>query len=246
MATSTSSSFPVLQLLCMHDRFSDAFNAAAKKYGLPPSVSVTIHNYALSQLPSDIKFDTVVSPANSYGRLDGAFDDGISRALSPKDEYLALTNVVQRTLYQQWRGYAPSGTCTLVRIPDEFEARSRNVWGAKRVAICPTMRMPDDVRWDRELVYKCIWSLLCAVDNHNRSLREDECKNPDDTAIKSILMTPLATGVGAVSAETWAAQTVLAMKHFIEASEMPEKWSSLGWTEISLAGMDIEKTWQAI
>lgn len=226
----TTNNFPQFHLLCMEERFSDAFENARKSLELPPSFPIQIHNYALSQLPSAVKFDTIVSPANSYGRLDGAFDDAISRALSPREDYFALTHAVQAQLYEQWRGFAPPGTCTLVRIPDDFSARSRNVWGVHRIALCPTMRTPTDVRWDREIVYECVWSLLCTIDNHNRSVRAGKAAEGEEE-IRSVLMTPLATGIGRVSAERWALQAVLAMIHFIDAQENPEKWSALEWDD---------------
>ncbi|KAF5245728.1 hypothetical protein FANTH_7188 [Fusarium anthophilum] len=235
MATKTPH-IPHVHLLCMGEQFSDAFNIARKSRKLPDSVSIEIHNCALSQLSSKVKFDTVVSPANSYGRLDGAFDDAISRQFSPRDDYHALTSVAQAQLYKTWRGFAPPGTCTLVEIPKEFEARSRNVYGTRRVALCPTMRMPADVRWDKEVIYECIWSLLCAIDNHNRDASEYD-------QIQSVLMTPLATGVGRVSPEKWALQTVLAMKHFVEASENPEKWSSLHWADLGRTCAETQLTW---
>lgn len=239
----------------MEERFIEAFEAARERHKLPSSVRVSIHDYSLSQLPSSVKFDTIVSPANSYGRLDGAFDDAISRALSPADDYLALTHVAQATLYRQWRGFAPPGTCTLVRIPDEFHERSRHgkSWGTKRVALCPTMRRPGDVRWDREVVYECVWSLLCTIGNHNDRLvgEATETENAggentvsDDEEIQSILMTPLATGVGRVSPATWARQTVLALKHFVDASENPAKWSKLELVDLAVSTFEVEMTWR--
>jgi O-acetyl-ADP-ribose deacetylase (regulator of RNase III) len=234
---------PNIHLLCMEEHFSDAFTEARNSWNLPSSVSVQIHNYALSQLPSSTRFDTIVSPANSYGRLDGAFDDAISRALSPRDDYLALTHAAQEKLYEQWRGFAPPGTCTLVRIPDEFRARSRNVWGCRRVALCPTMRIPDDVRWDREVVYECIWSLLCAVGNHNRDVRAGKAGEGEEE-IRSILMTPLATGVGRVTAKRWAEQAVLAMSHYVEADANPKKFSKLEWEEFGLHAWETKSTWK--
>ncbi|KAH7256247.1 hypothetical protein BKA59DRAFT_68878 [Fusarium tricinctum] len=235
--TTKTPHIPHIHLLCMEEKFSDAFTVARQSRKLPDSVSVDIHNYALSQLPEHVKYDTVVSPANSYGRLDGAFDDAISRQFSPRDDYFALTHVAQKQLYKTWRGFAPPGTCTLVYIPEEFDARSRNVSGTRRVALCPTMRMPADVRWNKEVVYECIWSLLCAIDNHNRDAAEDD-------KIKSVLMTPLATGVGGVSAEKWAWQTILAMKHFVEACENPEKWSALSWADLGRTSVETQLTWK--
>ncbi|KAK7947161.1 appr-1-p processing enzyme family [Apiospora aurea] len=236
----------------MQDKYAAAFDEARRRHQLPDTISIAVHGYALSQLPAAVKFDTIVSPANSYGVMDGAFDDAISRALSPVDDYGALTRAVQAQLYRQWRGFAPPGTCTLVQVPwddDKFAARntrSRNVWGAKRVALCPTMRLPSDAEWNREVVYECVWGLLCAVDNHNRAVRQGKAagNGGDQDEIRSVLMTPLATGVGRVSPERWAAQAVLAMKHFEDASRNPETWSRLGWKELGDYSLEVEATWK--
>lgn len=234
---------PHIRLLCMEKKFSDAFTTALEAYTLPTSVKIDIHNFPLSQLPASFSFDTVVSPANSYGRLDGAFDDAISRAFSPKDDYFALTQVAQRLLYRQWRGFAPPGTCTLVRIPDSFQLRSNNVWGTKRVALCPTMRVPRDTRWDKEVVYECIWSLLCAIDSHNRDVKDGKVAEGEEE-IQTVLMTPLATGCGRVSPERWATQLVLALTNYASALEDEEKWSSLEWDAIDASAIEVERTWQ--
>lgn len=239
----TDSQIPRINLLCMQDHFMYDWNLAAMEQSLPSSVAIRVYNCALSQLPGDdAAFDAVVSPANSYGRLDGAFDDAISRAFSPTDDYFALTRVAQEKLYEQWRGMAPPGTCTLVRIPDDFVAASKNVWGTKYVCLCPTMRLPQDVNWDKEVVYECVWSMLNAVANHNRAVRQGKA-DEGDVEIKSICMTPLATGVGRVSSGKWASQAVLAIKHFVEAEEDPEKWSNLSWLKIGDTHLEIESTW---
>lgn len=243
MSTSKTSAIPQIQLLCMEKSHAEAFEKGRKAHELPRSVPIEVFECPLSWLPESVRFDTIVSPANSYGRLDGSFDDAISRVLSPRDDYLALTRVAQERLYELWRGFAPPGTCALVRIPDDFHTRSRNAWGTRRVALCPTMRVPADVNWDREVVYECVWSLLCAVDNHNRSVRAGKAADGEDE-IRSILMTPLATGVGRVSPERWASQAILAMKHFVDASENPEKWSRLEWNELDEHCREVEATWR--
>lgn len=62
--------------------------------------------------------------------------------------------------------------------------------------------------------------------------------------IETILIMPLATGVGAVSEQRWASQFVLALKHFVDALERPERWSQLGWREINDEVLEVEKTWK--
>ena len=237
MGSNSSSRIPHIHLLCMEEKFTTAFKAAKEQYGLPESVNVTYHESSLSQLEASVKFELVVSPANSYGRLDGGFDDAISRAFSPKEDYLALTRIAQAKLYETYRGFMPPGTCVI--IPFQFEQPSRNVWGCKYVALCPTMRLPSIITWEREIVYECIWSLLCAMDNHNNEARV--AKN-EDKMITNILMTPIGTGVGFISPERWAAQTVLAIRHYIDACNNPEKWSNLHFLDVMPDCAEVSKT----
>ena len=198
----------------------------------------------------------MVSPANSYARLDGAFDDALARVYGPKDDYGWITRKAQSILYKKWRGFAPPGTCTIVPLLVDDDALTDNnnassdhsaavshdhpthhPWGTKFLLLCPTMAVPWDVQWDREVVYECIWSLLCAVDVHNNSSDGEGGRR-----INSILMTPLATGVGRVRPQRWAEQCVLALKHWIEAVGRPERWSRLEWDEISLKQDELEAT----
>ncbi|TWU74179.1 hypothetical protein ED733_001199 [Metarhizium rileyi] len=230
-----------IHLLCMEKRCGEAFTKAAKSYQLPASIQIELHHSALQFVPDTAKLDLVVSPANSYGRLDGGFDDAISRAFSPQDDYLALTAVAQAKLYDEWCGFAPPGSCTLVRIPDEFRNRSRNVWGTRYIALCPTMRTPQEVEWDREVVYESIWSLLVTIDKHNKAVKQGNGNTADK--ISSILMTPLATGTGRVSPERWAHQMLLALKHFVDAKRHPDKWSRLKPIESSEYARELVDTW---
>ncbi|KAL7895557.1 hypothetical protein HDV63DRAFT_406487 [Trichoderma sp. SZMC 28014] len=230
---------PHIHMLCINDAHSAALQAALSSLDQGPSpLAITYHNCALSFV--EAQFDLIVSPANSYGRLDGGFDDAISRSFSPRDDYLALTRAVQARLYDDWRGFAPPGTCTLLRIPDEFHQRSRNAWGTKYLALCPLMRVPSSVEWDREVVYECTWSLLCAIDKHNRAHEREH-----EHEIRSLLMVPMATGVGGVSPAKWAGQTVLALKHFVDAVEHEAKWSSLEPNDIAEYAGDVEKLWKS-
>ncbi|KAL2820878.1 hypothetical protein BDW59DRAFT_112315 [Aspergillus cavernicola] len=258
---SATQNIPQIHLLCMEEKFIDAFNTtlptswptyySTQTGSAPPPVpKITIHNTALASLSPTTKFDLIVSPANSYGRLDGAFDDAISRAFCrPHHDYDTLTNAAQRVLYERYRGFAPPGSCTLVPFPGELVKgdgeEGGNPWGCKWVAICPTMRTPDSARWDREVVYECVWSLLCAVEGWNRDVGSGRAggHGHGQGRIESVLVTPMATGCGGVSAQKWAAQFVLAIRHFVDAVERPERWKKLGWREIYEDTSDVEKTW---
>lgn len=231
-----TSDIPEILLLCQDSEFITAFNEALSNLWpnyTPNQIKITTINERLNSLPASTKFDLVVSPANSYGRLDGAFDHAISKTFSPRDDYHALTRAAQLVLYDKWRGFAPPGTCTLVEFPDRLKGNDR---GCAWVALCPTMREPEDVNWNREVVYECVWSLLCQVEGHNRM--------SSGTGIRTVLMTPLAAGVGKISKERWAAQTVTAMKHFVDAVERPQQWSSLQWHQIERICDEVIQTWK--
>jgi O-acetyl-ADP-ribose deacetylase (regulator of RNase III) len=232
-----TTNIPEILLLCMDSDFIQAFNTAMKTTWpthTPTQVKITPINERLNSLPPNTTFDLIVSPANSYARLDGAFDHAISATFSPRTDYHALTRAAQEVLYEKWRGFAPPGSCTLVPFP---HALRQNPYRCSWVAICPTMREPGNVNWDREVVYECVWSLLCQVEGFNRSVGDGGGK------IERILMTPLAAGVGRVSMEKWAAQTVLALKHFVDAVERPERWGALQWDAIEKDCVEAEKTW---
>lgn len=84
------------------------------------------------------------------------------------------------------------------------------------------MRTPEYIRWNKEIVYNVIWSLLNALDQHNRTA------HPEDR-IKKVLLPGMGTGVGRISHRLCAQQTALAFKDFYEAKRDPESWSNISW-----------------
>ncbi|ETS75950.1 hypothetical protein PFICI_12894 [Pestalotiopsis fici W106-1] len=247
-----SALLPHIHLLCMDSQASIAWENAVQHYKLSssPHLQYTIHESSLSQLPADLTFDAVVSPANSYAILDGGFDDAISRAFSPRDDYAALTRHAQAHIYTTHRGYLPPGHCQLVSMPGEWrEARRLRYhdgagWGCRYLALCPTMRTPAPC--GREVVYACVWSLLGALERHNDAVASGQGDAGEETGraarIESILMTPLGTGAGRVSYEQWARQAVLAVKHWLESMENPERWMKRDWADLARIEAELKLT----
>ena len=99
------------------------------------------------------------------------------------------------------------------------------------------MRTPENVNWDREVVYECMWSLLVAIDNHNATASTS--RKP---RISKVALTGLATGVGGVSAEKCAMQMALAVKQYEEAVSKPEIWSKPPWNVIYKSASEVERT----
>ncbi|OSD00615.1 macro domain-like protein [Trametes coccinea BRFM310] len=173
------------------------------------------------------QFDCIISPANSFGRFDGGFDQVLTEALASMSDQSALTRTAQHVIYQRWRGHAPPGTCTLIPLADT--PCYPNTFDCRYIALCPTMRIPGPVHWHKEIVYNCVWSLLVEIDRHNARAAE---KDSGLTLITSVGMTGLATGIGMVPADVCARQMALAFAHFHQATTQPEKWSSLSWPDI--------------
>ncbi|EIW76083.1 macro domain-like protein [Coniophora puteana RWD-64-598 SS2] len=158
----------------------------------------------------DIKFDCIMSPANSFGIMDGGFDYYLSRAFKgPSGDKWTLTEHVQSYLRDIWHGYAPPGTCTIVPLPDAVFGPGRNKHDARSLAIVPTMRVPDFVAWDLDLSYNAMWSVLVELDRWNRVSVLGGLQR-----INTIVMTGLGTGTGGVDFDVCARQMVLAAKHF--------------------------------
>jgi O-acetyl-ADP-ribose deacetylase (regulator of RNase III) len=99
------------------------------------------------------------------------------------------------------------------------------------------MRTPENVDWDLEVVYECMWSLLVTIDNHNAAAEPS-----GQPRISKVVVTGLATGVGGVSAEKCAVQMALAVKHYEEAMLNPDEWSRLRWRDIYHTASEVSET----
>jgi hypothetical protein len=133
----------------------------------------------------------------------------------------------------------PPGPCTI--IPLKGSSFENNIHGCTYIALCPTMRRPENVSWNREIVYNLMWSILVSLEQHNAAM-DDSTQVGTGVRIRKVLMTGLATGVGGVSSTRCAQQMALAVKHFLEASAHPEKWSSMSWEDTVAPDVEIRRT----
>jgi O-acetyl-ADP-ribose deacetylase (regulator of RNase III) len=167
--------------------------------------------------------------------ISSRFDYYLAEALSP-DDVLAPTAFVQTALYERWKGYAPPGSCTI--IPLKGSSFENNLYECAYIALCPTMRIPESVTWNREIVYNLMWSILISLEQHNAAVAEVG----SGIRIQKVLMTGLATGVGGVSSVRCAQQMALAVKHFLEATAHPDKWSSMNWDDTVASSVEVRRT----
>ncbi|KAH9970539.1 hypothetical protein BGW80DRAFT_1521649 [Lactifluus volemus] len=164
---------------------------------LPPTLQThfTVLEGRLSTLPPDqLRCDLIVSPANSFGIMDGGYDLVLSLALEGADGFWTLSRHVQRAMHARWHGYIPPGSCLITSLPSTVAGGNENQFGASSIAIVPTMRYPGDVRWHQDLVYNAVWSLLVEVNRWNADIMGHGAGKTDHK-IERILMTGLATAM---------------------------------------------------
>lgn len=154
--------------------------------GLP---RVTISNGRFQDVD---RYDCMVSPANSFGLMDGGVDAAIIRYFGHK-----LMQAVQAHIIEKYRGEQPVGTSFIIST-----GHPEHPW----LAHTPTMRVPMYIsRTDN--VYQAMWALLLAVHHHNEQHAEK---------IRTVLCPGLGTGTGNVSFKEAARQMSLAYRHYLD------------------------------
>jgi O-acetyl-ADP-ribose deacetylase (regulator of RNase III) len=137
------------------------------------------------------EFDCMVSPANSFGLMDGGVDAAITRFFGAELMYR-----VQKHIIEEFLGEQPVGTSIIVETGH-----------TKRpfLAHTPTMRVPLPIA-HTDHVYLAMWAMLRAVHHHNRT---------NEQKINIIACPGLGTGTGRVPFRQAARQMALAYKNYL-------------------------------
>lgn len=147
-------------------------------------------------------FDCLVSPANSYGMMDGGIDLAIRNYFG-----LNLQDKIQDLIKESYYGEQPVGTSVIIET-----GNLRHPF----LAHTPTMRVPMDIS-NTDNVYNATFAMLRAVANHNKN---------SEVKIQHVLCPGLGTATGRVSSIDAARQMALAYNHFIEEPQ------SLIWSQL--------------
>lgn len=130
----------------------------------------------------ELDCDVLVSPANSFGFMDGGIDQAIDRSYRG-----AARRAVLDWIAEQFYGALPVGLATVMGMP------SRRF---PFLVVAPTMRVPGDSRGTIN-AYLAIRAAFTAIFDHKRGLVG---------RIGSVATPGLCTGVGAMSANDSASQ----------------------------------------
>lgn len=127
------------------------------------------------------EYDCVVSPANSFGIMDGGFDDALINYFGYE-----LMKCVQDKIRAEYAGEQPVGTCLIVETGNKQHPY---------LAHTPTMRIPRIIK-EYDTIYNAMRAMLLAVQKQGN--------------IKTVLCTGLGTATGKVPAHVAAKQMYLA------------------------------------
>ncbi|RCJ16983.1 phage tail protein [Nostoc sp. ATCC 43529] len=160
--------------------------AFQQNFNYLPNVEI-VNNY-FEWLPD---FDCLVSPANSFGMMDGGIDAAIIRFFGR-----SLMARVQQRILEDYLGEQPVGTSMIV------ETRHRK---HHFLAHTPTMRVPMIIA-GTDIPYIAMWAMLLAIRRHNQQAKQK---------INTIACPGLGTGIGRVPYTQAARQMALAYDHFL-------------------------------
>jgi len=142
--------------------------------------------------------DAIVSPANSYGIMDGGLDRAIRNELG-----FQVEADIQEVILNKYHGEMPIGSAEIINIDHEK-------W--KYMISAPTMRIPESVAFTLN-AYNAFRAILITVNSFNESLP----KNP----IKSLVCSGLGTGIGLMTPIRCAGQMRSAYKLMQEPARIP-------------------------
>ena len=165
---------------------SQLFAAFQRHFSYLPNVEI-VNNY-FEWLPA---FDCLVSPANSFGMMDGGMDAAIVRFFGD-----SLMTKVQQYILDEFLGEQPVGTSFIVET-----GHPKHPF----LAHTPTMRVPMSIA-GTDIPYIAMWAMLLAIRRHNQHT---------ERKINSIACPGLGTGIGRVPYHEAARQMALAYDNFL-------------------------------
>lgn len=178
------------------------------------TISVTTYQGYIQNYLQANDVDCMVSPANSFGLMDGGLDLAISNFYGGVAK---LVPVVRNTLIDECCGQQNVGSCLLVDVKELAQSAQQARKVPRYIAHVPTMRVPKLLNSEDDIVYRCTWALLTTVRKHNMQVARNDHQGGHER-INSVLCSGFGTGAGHFPAHECARQMVLAVKHFAERS----------------------------
>lgn len=151
-------------------------------------------------------FDCIITSGNSYGLMDGGFDDAVRHYFGVEDGKYIIEDTVQHNIRAFNYGFLPVGSSFITSISDD----------SCLVCYSPTMEIPKFV--GPRNVYNAFYGALTAIASYNKF----KTKGLIEHAICSIF----CTQTGGVHPRVAAYMMALAYTHISEPIQKPT-WSQV-------------------
>lgn len=152
---------------------------------------VVVVKSELQEFLKEEKVDVIVSPGNSYGRLDGGYDEAIRNYYSEVAK-LNLIPFLQEIIMKEYFGEQPVGVGVHLNFSGDFPDFIH----------IPTMRVPSKIK-DESVIRQCTRTALVLSEQNENEV---------------ILLPAFGAGVGEVPAKIVAEQMYLGYKNFEDTS----------------------------
>ena len=186
-----------IYLLDINPEMTDAWNKYFKYTG------VNIVNQDFKTFITEHQdMEAIVSPANSFGLMDGGYDKAIIDYYGPQ-----LMVHVQYAIIEKWYGEQPVGTSMSITISNRFytkEYYGKPTMFNPILIHTPTMRTPEVIE-DPRIIYQCMRATLIEAINQE---------------VESIVIPAFGGCTGKVDPDTIAKMMFLA---FDQISNAPDK-----------------------
>lgn len=171
------------------DRNKEMTDAWYKYFKDIENVEIVYEDFA-TFMDKHLSIEAIVSPANSFGLMDGGYDKAITDYFGKE-----LMKDVQKSILFNWRGEQPVGTSMSVPI---FNRTIDTILGFKIAILIhtPTMRTPEVIK-DSRIIYQCMRTTLI------EALRQE---------VDSIVIPAFGGATGRVSYDEIAKMMFLAYK----------------------------------
>jgi O-acetyl-ADP-ribose deacetylase (regulator of RNase III) len=173
--------------------FSESLCAQWKEaFTMYPEVEIKFGRF------EDVDFDCVNSPANSFGLMDGGFDEALAMYFGQE-----MVDRVQTRIITKYGGEQPVGTSEIVRASPTTDDRIRYV------SVTPTMIIPENIS-GKDNIYMAMKAMLFTVEQHNNKVERFKLGQ----RINTLVCSGLGTGAGRVSAREAAFEMAKAYTSF--------------------------------
>lgn len=145
-----------IYLLDINKDMTDAWHKYFDSYIEVENIEIMNEDFA-TFMDEHPNIEAIVSPANSFGLMDGGYDKAITDYFGKE-----LMEDVKKVIMEKWFGEQPVGTSLTVPIKNRVISDKKHGLFAKKYSVLihtPSMRTPEQII-DSRIIYQCMRTTL--------------------------------------------------------------------------------------